>query len=168
MPTPNWPQSWQGPARTCVDSRVGPSRPRLTSFFFSFMFTTNRLICRYSTRAQPAAAASNHPYPPLMFTAECGVESVLSMWCLHHLMFHHTGTGGLALAPCYLWQSLLIHCHIATTLPAGQGSVCVPGNVRPSAASWSPIYLLAVIYTSYLQSITFPATRTSFTVSVKK
>ena len=124
MPTPNWPQSWQGPARTCVDSRVGPSRPRLTSFFFSFMFTTNRLICRYSTRAQPAAAASNHPHPPLMFTAECGVESVLSMWCLHHLMFHHTGTRGLALAPCYLWQSLLIHCHIATTLPAGQGSVC--------------------------------------------
>ena len=128
MPTPNWPQSWQGPARTCVDSRVGPSRPRLTSFFFSFMFTTNRLICRYSTRAQPAAAASNHPHPPLMFTAECGVdsvESVLSMWCRHHLMFHHwhsrPGTGPVL--PVAIITNTLPHCHDLASWP-GQ---CVPG-----------------------------------------
>merc|ERR1712155_464961 len=92
------------------------------------MFTTNSLICRYSTPAHPVAAASNrnsnHPHPPLMLTPECGVETVLSMWCLHHLMCRHTGTRGLVLAPCYLWQSLLIHCHIGTTLPAGQGSLC--------------------------------------------
>ena len=112
-PAPAWTPGWDPPA---------PAWP-LSSFPSCLQLTAWSADIPPRPSQQRQLVTSNHPHPPLMLTPECGVETVLSMWCLHYLMCRHTGTRGLALAPCYLWQSLLIHCHIATTLPAGQGSV---------------------------------------------